>query len=62
MNIQKAKRALKGLIDTVDTTGGLVEVGDDGSLAPAGDPSWLDLADVYIDACEALGLKPKIQD
>ena len=52
-------RALQQLVDTINATGGLVAA-DDGFLAPAADPEWIDLAPAYLSACKALGLDPLI--
>jgi len=54
--------ALSALIETVEATGGLTNVGPDErpSLAPAADDDWLDLADAYLLACKALNRLPKI--
>lgn len=45
--------ALKNLIDTIETTGGLVRYSD-GIVAPAADESWIDLAEVVLQAKEEL--------
>ena len=49
--------ALQALVDTVNATGG-VTTGSNGRVMTIGDPEWLDLADAYVMACEALGVKP----
>jgi len=49
--------ALRKFVDAVNATGGLV-VNDAGETAPAADEDWIDLADAYLAACEALGVEP----
>lgn len=50
---------LASLCNTVEATGGLIAL-EDGAFAPVGDPDWIDLADVYLAACEVVGRTPKI--
>lgn len=57
VNLGEACNALRLFVDTINVTGGLV-INDDGNEAPAADESWTDLADAYLRACEALGVKP----
>jgi len=54
----RREAALRGFVDTVDATGGVVrtELGH----APVGDPEWYDLGAVYAQACEALGLPVRV--
>ena len=47
------------LINTVEATGGIV-LNEDGTYSCVGDPEWIDLADAYVLACEAFGLKSKV--
>lgn len=47
-------QVLRALIDTIESTGGIM-VDRKGHHVPVGDPDWLDLADVYVKAKEALG-------
>lgn len=47
------------LIDTVNATGGIA-YGGDGNPYPLGDPDWIDLADVYLAACQEAGVAPKV--
>jgi hypothetical protein len=55
--IDKAQAALKRMVDTINSTGGIVKHPDEtyGCLA---DPDWIDLADAYLLACEALNVAP----
>ena len=53
----KIAAALRQFVDTVNATGGLV-VNDAGETAPAADEDWIDLADAYLAACEALSVEP----
>jgi hypothetical protein len=54
------REALQGFIETIEATGGCVR--DEGdTVAPVGDPDWLDLADAYLRACKALGREPQIR-
>ena len=44
----------------INMTGGVLR-DDSGNVSGCvGDPEWLDLADAYMDACEALGVDPKL--
>jgi hypothetical protein len=55
------REALHGFIETIEAAGGcLRDEGD--TVVPAGDPDWLDLADVYLRACRAMGREPRIRD
>jgi len=40
---------LRALVDTIDVTGGTVE-NEDGDTAPAADPEWVDLGNLYLRA------------
>jgi hypothetical protein len=53
----KAQAALRRIVDTINSTGGIVKHADEthGCLA---DPDWIDLADAYLLACEALNIAP----
>lgn len=57
----KWKTALQTLVHTVEERGGLV-LNCDGDLVPAIDEGWGDLAEVYIQGCDALRRHPMIQD
>jgi hypothetical protein len=68
------RSALEALIRTIEATGGCIRPGpvtarlpgdelvefDEVRPVPAGDPGWLDLADVYLQACRAMGREPRI--
>lgn len=54
---EPVRDALVALCETVEATGGLT-VDEDELDVPNGCPDWPDLADVYLDACKALGRKP----
>ena len=61
MNSQIGERALEAFVETINATGGVLMV--DGKLdGCAGDEEWLDLADAYMTACNALGRDPVIQE
>jgi hypothetical protein len=47
------------LIETVESTGGVISY-EDGTHAPAGDPDWIDLGDAYLRACLEHGREPVI--
>jgi hypothetical protein len=49
---------LRDFLRTIHATGGVIDLG--ANYAPAGDPEWIDLGAVYIDACKVLGVKPMI--
>lgn len=53
-NDNPISRAMLEFIDCIDSTGGINE--DD---CPAVDPEWLDLGDVYMQACAAMGVEEK---
>ena len=51
--------ALISFCDTVEAAGG-VERDEMGLYAPVGDPDWVNLGEVYLDACLALDRLPKL--
>jgi hypothetical protein len=56
---QAMEMALLDLIDTIESTGGIL-INEYGQLVGCViDPEWSDLADSYLRACDALGRKPK---
>ena len=54
---RKMEEALRDFIRTINATGGLA-VNDAGETIPVADEDWLDLAEAYLLACDALGVKP----
>jgi hypothetical protein len=56
----KRKTILQALAHTIEAKGGLV-MNCDGDYAPVADEDWTDLAEVYLQACEALHRRPMIQ-
>jgi len=54
----KASKVLASLADTIDATGGVVR-DRKGHIVPVADEDWVDLGDVYLQACAALGREPK---
>jgi hypothetical protein len=70
------RSALEAFIGTIEATGGCLRPGtvttgpggeevidfEDSRPVPAGDESWLDLADAYLLACRALGREPVLRD
>jgi hypothetical protein len=60
---EKIKTYLSAFCDVIDNAGGLTfdEAGT-GLPAPVGDPGWIDLAEVYENACAVLGREPKYED
>lgn len=53
------QQALKEFVGTVEAAGGLFEGGP--LPVPKADPGWVDLAQAYLRACEALGKEPMIE-
>lgn len=60
---QRAKllAAVRQFTDTVEVTGGLIHH-DDGTVAPASDPDWIDLGEAYKAVCEAIGREPMVPE
>lgn len=54
-------RALRQLIAAVNVTGGVLRL-PSGCVAPKADEDWLDLGDVYLQACKELGVEPVIEE
>jgi hypothetical protein len=54
---KRAHDILRSLIDTVNATGGVIR-SRRGVIGTVADEDWLDLALVYLDACEVLGVGP----
>lgn len=52
-------RALRQLVQTVNVTGGIIRL-PSGCVAPKADEDWIDLGDVYLEACKELGVEPVI--
>jgi len=61
-NSKRVKDALVEFCEDIELTGGIEPYYDDkdGMYAPVADSEWIDLAETYLKACEALGRKPKI--
>jgi hypothetical protein len=54
----QANAVLTALADAIDATGGVIETGRSGTVAPAADPTWPDLGSIYLDACAVLDRQP----
>ena len=54
-----ARDVLRGLVDTVEATGG-IRINPDGTPSPIGDPEWIDLGTCYERACEVLNHEPVV--
>ena len=54
-----ASRALRQLVKTVNSTGGVLRL-PNGCVVPKADEDWIDLGDVYLQACKELNVKPVI--
>ena len=54
--VKRAVDVLRELCDTVDAAGGVLY--RNGLAVPLGDPEWIDLGEIYLDACLALGRAP----
>jgi hypothetical protein len=52
------KAVLKRLTQVIESTGGVIEESSGTISGCVGDPDWMDLADVYLAACDALGRTP----
>lgn len=57
----EAEKILGDLVETINACGGLTQ-NHKGEDAPVGDTAWVDLATVYLDACQLLGLDPKREE
>lgn len=55
----KFLRVLEALVQTIEDTGGVVH-DRKGLYQPLGDREWIDLGDVYVQACRAIGRQPKL--
>jgi hypothetical protein len=53
----KIQQCLKRFIENIEAVGGLVVL-DNGQFALATDEDWIDLADTYHAACQAIGKEP----
>jgi hypothetical protein len=54
------KKSAELLVATIEATGGVVQFGD-GTVAPQGDPEWIDLGEAYLVACAELQRLPMVQ-
>jgi len=50
-------KCLEEFLCTINANGGII-LDDDGLTAPAGDPEWIDLGEVYMQACALLNTEP----
>jgi hypothetical protein len=53
------KKSAELLVATIEATGGLRQFSD-GTVAPQGDPEWIDLGEAYLLACAELQRLPVI--
>lgn len=61
--IDRLESVLKSFIDAVNSTRGVIASVKNGAysdIAPMIDPEWIDLGDVYLEACAVLEVKPLI--
>lgn len=56
---KKIKEALMEFVKDVELTGGVGKSAK-GDYFPLADRTWVDLAETYVRACEAMGRRPKI--
>lgn len=59
----RARSLLNEFCEMIDNTGGLVrdlEGKNKRNWVPAGDPEWLDMAELYLEACKTLGREPML--
>ena len=49
--------ALRQLVEAFNVTGGVIRL-PSGCVAPRADEDWIDLGDVYLQACQELGVEP----
>ena len=56
-----AESVLLKFVDTIEITGGVYK-DHKGLYHPGGDPEWIDLGDVYIQACKVLGRETMVAD
>jgi hypothetical protein len=54
------KKSAELLVATIEATGGLRQFRD-GTVAPQGDPEWIDLGEAYLLACAELQRLPVIE-
>ncbi len=54
------RNALENFCGTIEATGGVFQDPETLHWYPCGDPTWFDLGDAYLVACEALGRKPMV--
>lgn len=48
-------------VEHIEVTGGIVK-DENGFYAPVAEPGWTDLGRLYLDICEFLGRKPRIEE
>ena len=60
MNLDKAYEALAWLLNTIESTGGVLR-NKAGHLLPVADTEWIDLGEAYKLACEALGRQMMVE-
>ena len=53
-------RALRQLVEAVNVTGGVIRL-PSGCVVPKAGEDWIDLGDVYLEACQELGVKPVLE-
>jgi len=53
------RKSAELLVATIEATGGVVQL-TDGTVAPQGDPEWIDLGEAYLLACAELQRLPVV--
>jgi hypothetical protein len=61
MSDDNLRAVLREFVSTIDATGGVMRL-PSGLAAPVADEDWIDLGEVYLKACRALGCEPRLSE
>ncbi len=59
--IRNAEEVLLDLVETIDSVGGIL-INENGYAVPVCDQDWVDLGEVYLEACKILNRFPMVEE
>lgn len=55
--VKTAEEIVKAFLNCIEVTGGVAKLRN-GFVAPVADPEWIDLGELYLEACKTMKQKP----